>query len=501
MTEDRHDLDFERVPSGIVGLDTVLNGGFLRGAVYIVQGVPGAGKTILANQMCFTHVANGGRAAYVTLLAESHARMLQHLRTLSFFDESAIPERLYYISGFDTLENEGLKGLINLLRREIRGHRSSLLVLDGLVAAEETATSDREFKKFINEVQMHAGLAECTVLLLTSGGSAGRVRAEHTMVDGLIELDNQLFDVRTERSLQVRKFRGSKSLGGRHAFRITADGMVVCPRIEAAFSTPSVPDHVSHRRLGTGIATMDRLTGGGLLCGSSTAVFGPTGVGKTIFGLHYLSQSTTAERGLLFGFYETPERLRAKAAGLGIDLARLEDAGALEIVWQPQGENILDELGYRLLDAVHGRGVRRLFLDGLSAVIESAVHPERISRFTSVLSNELRALGATVVYTMESTHFFGPTVQAPIRGVSSLAENIIMLRYVEVQTATRRLLSILKMRDSGFDPALHEFAIDDRGLAVLGPLTGFEGMLTGYAREPSGSATGGPAVGSPPHQE
>jgi hypothetical protein len=81
----------ERHPTGIEGLDRILDGGFLVAGVYIVQGPPGAGKTILANQTCFNHAAAGGRAVYVTLLAESHSRMFAHLRRMAFFDESVIP--------------------------------------------------------------------------------------------------------------------------------------------------------------------------------------------------------------------------------------------------------------------------------------------------------------------------------------------------------------------------------------------------------------------------
>src|SRR5688500_16357784 len=98
----------ERLPSGVPGLDVVLGGGFFRAGVYIVQGLPGSGKTILANQICYSHVAAGGAAVYVSLLAESHARMLQHIRSLSFFDERAIPDRLSYLSAFNDLEAEGL---------------------------------------------------------------------------------------------------------------------------------------------------------------------------------------------------------------------------------------------------------------------------------------------------------------------------------------------------------------------------------------------------------
>ncbi|HYD71259.1 ATPase domain-containing protein [Azospirillum sp.] len=497
-TEDPHRMELDRVPTGIAGLDTVLHGGLLKGAVYIVQGVPGAGKTILSNQMCFSHVAAGGRAVYVTLLAESHTRMIQHLRPMAFFDESVIPERLYYVSAFRTLEDEGLKGLLDLLRREMRGHRAGVMVLDGLVAAEETAASDREFKKFVHEVQMHAALNGCTVLLLTTGGP-GPVRAEHTMVDGLIELDDQLFEVRTERSLQVRKFRGSDSLRGRHPVRITADGLVVYPRIEAVFSTPSVPDAATADRVATGVDGLDALIGGGLIEATTTALMGPTGVGKTTFGLHFLAQCSAAEPGLLFGFYETPARLRLKAARLGLDLEGLEKTGALEIVWQAQTENVLDELAHRMRDAVLRRGVRRLFVDGLGGFIESAVHPERMSRFFSVLSNEIRALGVTAIYTLETRDILGPTLQVPVSGISSLVESVVFLRYVEVQARTRRLLSIAKIRDSGFDPALHEFEITGQGVRIVGPFAGYEGMLSGYARTLDAPAPASPSK-RPPRQ-
>ncbi len=109
----------ERVPSGVPGLDTVLRGGFPRGGIHILQGVPGAGKTILGNQLCYHHAAAGGRALYVTLLAESHARMLLHLGTLRFFEADQLPDQIAYISGFGALQGEGLPGLVTLLRREI----------------------------------------------------------------------------------------------------------------------------------------------------------------------------------------------------------------------------------------------------------------------------------------------------------------------------------------------------------------------------------------------
>lgn len=471
----------QRFPTGISGVDTILNGGLLVGGVYIVQGVPGAGKTILANEVCYRHVGNGGRAIYVTLLAESHSRMLQHLSSMSFFDESVVPDKLYYVSAFRMLEDEGLKGLLALLRREIKSQQATLLILDGLVAAEESAPTSRDFKKFIHELQSHAVANGCTVLLLTSG-SGEMVRAEHTMVDGLIELTDQHFDLRTYRSLSVRKFRGSGFLRGKHAFRITADGILVFPRLEVALDQPSKPDKGQGPKISVGSDSVDRILLGGL-CGSSvTGLVGPTGAGKTILSLQFLAQSSAKEPGLMLGFYESPARLYAKARSIGFDLERLVNKGHVEIIWHSQGENILDELGHDLLEAVARRNVKRLVIDGLGGMIESITYPERIGRYTACLMNELRARDVTALMTMESSDIVGPNVRLPINGVSALIENLIFLRFVERNASLSRLISVAKMRNSDYDQHVREFVITKRGVEVGEPLFGLEGSITGVAR-------------------
>ena len=106
----------DRVATGVPGLDGVLEGGLLRAGVYLVQGPPGSGKTILGNQMCFAHAAAGGRAVYMTLLAESHTRMLAHMRRMEFFRPELIPEHVHYLSAF-TVGDQLLWGAAEPLRR------------------------------------------------------------------------------------------------------------------------------------------------------------------------------------------------------------------------------------------------------------------------------------------------------------------------------------------------------------------------------------------------
>jgi len=494
------DFLLERVPTGAPGLDTILRGGFLKGGVYIIEGVPGAGKTILANQICFSHIAGGGRALFVTLLAESHTRMLQHLRPMSFFNEAAIPASLYYVSALRALEEDGLGGLVDLLRREIRAHKATLLVLDGLLAAEQSAPTERDFKKFIGEIQAHVTTQECTALLLTNG-SPRPVRPEETMVDGLIALGDQLYGARAERDLQVRKFRGSAALRGRHPFRITSDGIVIYPRFEALYAAPSRPDEPSHGRIPTGVDRLDAMFKGGLPAASTTTLIGPSGSGKTTLGLHFLSQCSEAEPGLHFGFFETSPRLRMKAEALGLGFGPLLDRGVVDVIWQAPTEHILDALAHRLLEAVQRRNVRRLFVDGLGGFIAATKDRERISHFFAALANELRALGVSTIYTMEARDLIGTNVLVPVDNVSSLIENLIYLRFVERESQLNHVLSILKARDSDFDPVIRSFAITSGGIRIGEPFRGSEDVMTGFAHRPSGGTArdeaGPPDLGHP----
>lgn len=180
-----------RLATGIPGLDELLKGGLVVGASYIVQGRPGSGKTIFANQLAF-----------------------------------------------DTLEQEGLDEVVKLLRGEISRHQASLLIVDGLLNARSRAKPPLDSKKFIAQLHGHAAFAGCTVLFLTSS-QLDDGSPEHTMVDGVIELGDTLLGSRSLRRIQLRKPRGSGALSGIHECEINVDGLQVYPRLESLYSHPS----------------------------------------------------------------------------------------------------------------------------------------------------------------------------------------------------------------------------------------------------------------------
>lgn len=481
---------FRRLATGVPQLDIILQGGILQGGSYIVAGQPGSGKTILANQICFNHVKAGGKAVYISLLSESHGRMLGHLAQLSFFDPEVITRTLHYVSGYDALRAEKLKGVVSFVRKLIKRHGATLLVFDGMTRLGSFASNTVEFKQFVHELNVLLEFTGCTALLLTdSSAEMDLGYPAKTMVDGLIELRDRLEGLRSVREMMVTKFRGSAFLRGAHFFDIDFDGLHFYPRVEARLATPSQEPAASKERLSLGISGLDRMTGGGLAEGTSGLVLGSSGTGKTLLGLHFLASGLASkEPSLYFGFFESPARLRKKGDDLGLKLSGHARTGLFEIVWQPAGELILDALAERLLDLVAEKKIKRLVIDGLAGFVEAPSAPERLTYFFKALTNELRALGVTTLLTVEMRELFGPDVKVPLLGLATVAENIVFLRQVEIASELRRAVAVMKTRENAHDDKVRELTITDAGLVVGDPFETEKEVLRGGA-----SGTTGPA--------
>jgi circadian clock protein KaiC len=174
-------------------------------------------------------------------------------------------------------------------------------------------------------------------------------------------------------------------------------------------------------------------------------------------------------------------------------LRGLIDSGAAEVRWQPPTDDLLDAYGERLLQAVHRRKVKRLFIDGLGAFRQaSSTEPTRIGNFLTALMNEMRVLGVTTLYTLEVPDIMGPTIRTPIGDLSDLAENLILLRFVEVDSQLHRLVSILKVRDSQFDASLHEYVTSGQGLLIEVTADSAQRIMANYYKQNLGDpfATG-----------
>lgn len=487
-----------RLPTGVAGLDSVLHGGLPRGALYLVTGGPGTGKTVLCSQVAFHRAAAGENVLYVTSFSESHARLLSNLESFSFFDRSLVQSRITLLSSVAVLESGGLESLHSMLGQAVRTHRASLLVIDSLGAMPELASSSFAYRKFLRELGALLTLVGCTALLIAPR-TEGPEGLEWFVADGILDLDLRTVKMRQTRELAVRKFRGSPHLGGQHIFEISGSGITLYPRREALVLPQALDTPAALQKSRFGISGLDDMLRGGVPPASVTALLGAPGSGKTLLGLHLLAEGLKGgQRCLYFGFYETPSRLLSKAEGVGLRLREHVEAGRLEVQWRQPTEQFLDAIAIQLVEGVRRQKAQRLFIDGVDGLLQAAAHPERFTTFFTALSNELRALQVSTAISME-TSFGGPQLGLAPVGLSAGVENIVFMRYVELRSRLHRLISILKVRESDYDPSLRQFHITSRGLEVEGSSESAEEVLGELTRmHGSGRARGPGPNPSPP---
>ncbi|HEX4352884.1 MAG TPA: ATPase domain-containing protein [Kofleriaceae bacterium] len=463
---DEEQSTVKRHSSGISGLDQILGGGLFVGGVYLLAGRPGAGKTLLSNQIAFDHTARGGRVLYITLLAESHARMLALMEPMSFFRGEHVGTSLQYISGYQALEKGKLAGLVQVIRAAVRSHRATLLVVDGLLTAHDLADTDIELKKFVHELQTLAELAGCTTLLLRGAHDVEASYPERTMADGLVLLSTRHIGMRSVREIDVQKHRGSAHVMGSNFFEISNKGLTIYPRTETRFGVAMANERDDDGRVATGVASLEAVFRGGLPERSSTMLLGSPGSGKTLLGLQFLEAGARAgDPALYFGFNEAPARIARKAKAIGLELKSYMSSGLLDIQWHAPQEPLADKLADALFDNIKQRQVRRVFIDGVEGFEAGLVYPERRLPFSISIDNELRLQGVTALMSGQVPAVLGGDFTMPL-GASEIVDNIVLLRHIENGTHLQRLASVMKMRDQPYETSVREFEITAGGIRL-----------------------------------
>jgi circadian clock protein KaiC len=232
-------------------------------------------------------------------------------------------------------------------------------------------------------------------------------------------------------------------------------------------------------RAALGIPGLDAMLQGGLATGTTAVVLGYAGSGKTTLGMHCLQTGVSAgEPGLLFGFYESPDRLLQAADGVSLGLRAAAAQGLFAHVWQPSYQFGLDILAERLFAELEHRKARRLVIDSLDGFRQASSDPERTIRFMTALLNELRARDVTVLLTDETLKPSGPEMEMRVQGMSALVENLVLLEYVMVSTRLRRLVAVIKHRGRQQADSTREFDLTSQGIVVAADAKSAEELLS-----------------------
>jgi circadian clock protein KaiC len=476
--------DPPRLSTGNDGLDHILGGGLDGNRLYLLEGKPGTGKTTLALQFLMEGVRLGETTLYVSLSeTERELRLVARrhgwsLDGISLFElvpaEAALdPERDQSV--FPPSEME-LGETTRMIFEQVVELNPSRVVFDSLSELRLLAQSPLRYRRQILALKHFFTGRRCTVLLLDDLSSEAADLQLHSIVHGVILLEQTAIDYGAERRrLRVVKMRGISFRGGFHDFTIRTGGLEIYPRLVAA----------EHHRpaegspfAGSGDAALDTMLGGGLERGTNALLLGAAGVGKSSLALTYaIAAAGRGERGVIFAFDEGRGTMQARARTLGLPLDEAIETGLLRIQQVDPAELSPGEFASIVRRSVEVDGARIVVIDSLNGYL-SAMPDERflILQMHELLSY-LGQMGTLTLLVLAQHGLVGP-MHSPI-DLSYLSDAVLLLRYFEFEGEVRRALSVVKKRSGHHEHAIREFRLSGTGIAVGPPLKGFSGIFSG----------------------
>jgi circadian clock protein KaiC len=466
--------------TGVANLDTVLGGGLVRGALALIVGPPGSGKTTMANQLAFSTGHQGRRAVVVSAMSEPTSKLIAHLRTFSFYDDALVGDRIQFLS-LEQYLSAGLAATGEALIDIARKARADLVVLDGFRGVRDADLDLQAVRQFLYDIGSTLSVFGMTTVITSEADPRDPAFfPEATTADVIIGLHYDLVGVQQRRALEVVKMRGAQPLTGLHSIYLSSDGLAIYPRLASRVSTrteASEPDaelieqataEMSSplARLSVGIPGLDEALGGGLTSGTSTLVVGSLGTGKTILGLQFAAAGLRAgEPTVYLGFRENLTQLlqKARAFDLGRELLEgIRPGGLLTLQhWAPVELNP-DIVADRLVATLDRVGARRLVVDSVIE-LENAIHegsdPRRADSYMGSLIEALQQRNVTSMFIREHDTTISTRLEFTPGQVAVLAENVLLLQNIEGGASLHRVLSIVKMRFSAHDAQLREFTL------------------------------------------
>jgi len=474
--------------TGVPGLDDILRGGLTPDRLYLVEGVPGSGKTTLALDFLREGARRGEPVLYVTLsetaeelaaVAASHGWDLAgiHIHEMAPAENVLATDEQYTL--FHPSEVE-LGEATETILDEVQRLKPRRVVFDSLSEIRLLAGTALRYRRQILALKRYFAGRRCTVLLLDDLTSTERDLQVQSIAHGVFTLEHLHPEYGSERRrLRVVKYRGVDFRGGYHDYTIRQGGLAVFPRLVAAEHRRGAPGAT----LSSGVAQLDRLLGGGIDFGTSTLLVGQPGTGKSSLATQFVSaHAATGGKAAIFTFDETAESLLARARNLGQQLQAPLADGRLLLQQVDPAELSPGEFTWRIRTAVEQQDVRLIVIDSLNGYMNAMPGED----FLTVQLHELLAYlaqnGVATLLLSAQQGLVGSQLQSPV-DASYLADGVVLLRYFEAGGEVRQAISVIKKRSGAHERSIREIRLSaGTGIEVGAPLRHFHGVLTGTPR-------------------
>ncbi len=476
----------KKLPTGIMGFDQIAHGGLPDGRSTVVAGTAGSGKTVLALQFLVAGICDYNQPGVMVSFEEEPIDLMQNVRSFGWnLEQLAANGKLGIVDatpdpGKELIEAGAfdLSALLARIESAIRKVNARRVILDTIGALFPQFADPNMVRRELHRI--HAGLRRLGVTTLITmerteeEGNVGRFGVEEFVADNVILLRNRMEQEKRRRTIEILKIRGSTHQKGEYPFTIDPeDGVSIIP-----LSAIELKQKSSDIRVSSGVEELDKMCGGGMYRDSIILVSGATGTGKTLMVSQYVKAAIQAgERAMVFGAEESREQLTRNAASWGVDFEKAERDGLLRIVCRYPEVMALEDHLLQMKRDIRDFRPHRVAVDSLSA-FERVSSIKSFREFVIALTSAIKHLEITGLFTNTTSMLIGGESITETH-ISTITDQIILLRYVELHGEMRRGLTVLKMRGTWHEKEIREYTIDNTGLHVGNTFRGVHGILTG----------------------
>jgi len=472
--------------TGIPGLDEITGGGFPAGRPTLVCGSAGCGKTLLAMEFLVRGAMEQGEPGVFIAFEETAEDLAQNVRSLGFDLDGLIRDNKIFVDYIHVDANEieesgdyDLEGLFIRLGQAVDSIGAKRVVLDTIEVLFGGMSNQRVLRSELR--RLFRWLKDRGLTAVVTGergdGTLTRQGIEEYVSDCVILLDHRVIEQVSTRRLRIVKYRGTTHGTNEYPFLIDENGITVLPITSARLQQPA-----SDERISTGVAELDEmLAGEGYHRGSSILVSGTAGTGKTSLAAHFANATCRrGERCLYFAFEESLGQFVRNMRSIGLDLQPWIDKDLLRFHASRPSEYGLEMHLAMMNREMDHFGPSVMVIDPVSNLTSAGTLADSRAMLTRLL-DLLKMRQITTLMTNLTTGG-GRSTEVTEIGISSVVDNWLLVRDVELSGERNRVMYVLKARGTAHSNQVREFLLTDRGIQLLPAYVGASGVLTGSAR-------------------
>lgn len=471
-----------KIPTGITGFDTVLEGGIPKGRIMLIAGSTGTGKTVLISEFIYKGITGFGQPGVFVTFEERPADIIKNVKNFGWdFERSIKAKMLAFMDVSPDTDAPGsingaydLSALVERIKYAIQKISAKRIVLDSLSTLfarfpDKSIIRDTIFN--ICDELKRSGVTGMITSEKPEGGwnTLSRYEIEEYVADGVVDLSLQAGQQQFIRKLFIKKLRGTGYRSGVVEFEISGNGLVVYPKI-AYNRKVSRTDFRNREKFG--IEGVDRAIGGGIPQGHSVMVSGNTGTGKTLLNMKFIDEGIKQGQGAVYVALEEPVEQIMKTAGLfKMNFRDYERDNKLVFISPSLIDLSIDKLLVEIQQAVIRINARRVVIDSVSSLKSATMNEEDVRQFLIQATGFFKTRGVTTVMSYLSGKNFGAvkdqllsSLETNEMRLSSVLDGIILLVYVERGQRVKRIFNVLKMRGSRHSPDIFHYEINNKGI-------------------------------------